>query len=370
VAFSNDVFISYSHVDALWADKLYSALKDGGLNPYLDRARLKGGDLWEQSLARQVNDSRNLIVLRSAAAKASDWVSREVGLFDGFTLADPKRRLIAVNLEGEDISRASFQQLNHLRGAGIYAAGADHVDPNVWAAALQAIRDAIEDNDDALKIAVAVLTLTKAEVEGAGSKVSFAEIAEKFGLDAATVRQRYPGSRLEWRPFGEAKSISTIVDELITRLPSGGGRNLRWRWRPAPEELWDVDRIDDAVVQIVNAPLSLVVVDTLALTHPDVFRIMTQLRDFLKRSVTSWLIFPPKPSDASLLAYRTVVKRWSAPLLREYFEPPIPPDVTAPQFGVHCGDADELQRMVRLAAGAYLSRIEGSPKATFTQVGG
>jgi len=364
---ANDVFISYSHLDAGWADKLYKSLTDAKISAYLDSARLKGGELWEQSLAKQVNESRNLVVLRSKAAKDSDWVSREVGLFDGFTLADPKRRLIAVNLEGEDTSRASVQQLNQLRTAGMYAAGADKVDPNVWADVLRAIKDTIEDTDDAVKIAVAVLTLTKADVQSpADSKLDFAEILNTFNLDAAAVQQRYPGGRLDWRPFGEPSSIRTIVDDLITRLTAASGR--QFRWRPAPEELWSVDTIEEAVVQIVNAPLSLVVVDTLALKHPDVYRTMTQLRDFLKRSVTSWLLFPPNASDANLLSYRSVVKKWSAPLLRDYFEPPIPPDLMAPQFGVHCGDVSELQRMVRLAAGAYLARSEGSPKATFTQV--
>jgi hypothetical protein len=95
---------------------------------------------------------------------------------------------------------------------------------------------------------------------------------------------------------------------------------------------------------------------------------MNQLREFLKRSVTAWLLFPPSPSDPDMLSYRNVVKRWSSPLLREYFEPPIPPDVMAPHFGVHCGDASELQRLLRLAAGAYVARSVGGPKAPFTQV--
>jgi TIR domain-containing protein len=362
----NDVFISYSHEDSGWAQKLHQLLTAAGINTYLDAARLQAGQYWEQSLATEVNASRSLVVLYSNAAQRSNWVQREVGLFDGYTLADPKRRLIYINLEGEDQSRVSLQHINDLRTLGLYAGGADKVDQNTWDKVVRRIKSVIEDNDDAVRIAVAVLTLTKNDVaDPATSKLDFDEIQRTFQLDAAAVQRRYADDRLDWNPYGEAVTIRTTLNQLIDSLSQASGK--RFRWRAAPDGLWDDATIDEAVVEVVNAPLSLVVVDTLALKHEDVYRTMTQLREFLKRSLTCWLLFPPTASDPRMLSYHSVIKRWSSPLLRDYFEPPIPPDVMAPQFGVHCGDSNELQRMVRLAAGAYIVRSEGSPKVAFTQ---
>ena len=57
MAFANNLFISYSRADAEWAQKLYQLLASNNTTVYLDTEHLKGGELWEQSLTKQVNDS-------------------------------------------------------------------------------------------------------------------------------------------------------------------------------------------------------------------------------------------------------------------------------------------------------------------------
>jgi TIR domain-containing protein len=363
-----DVFISYSHEDAGWAKKLKASLDGPGCSVFLDDARLTGGEKWEQSLSDAVRNSKHLLFLSSPAARDSDWVRREVSLFEALT-ADPteQRRLIAVNLEGANKAYASLQSINTLRDAGAYGQSPDVVDPNVWQETVDRIKTAIEDQDQTVKITVAVLTLTADEADPAkGSRLAFNDVKQSFDLEAAAVKDRYGATRLDWRPYGAAITIRTMIDRLVDDL--NGHSETQFSWRAAPDALWDAATITDAAARLAEAPLAIVVVDTVALAHPDVYRTMMTIREYLKRSVCAWLIIPPVPSDARLVSYRTVVTKWSMPLLRDYFEPPIPHEALSAQYGIYCGDHDEIRRLLRLTAGEYVLRRGGAGASDYLQV--
>jgi hypothetical protein len=363
-----DVFISYSHEDAAWAQKLKASLDGPGCAVFLDDARLTGGEKWEQSLSDAVRNSKHLLFLSSPAARDSDWVRREVSLFEALT-ADPaqQRRLIAVNLEGENKAYASLQSINTLRDANAYAQPAAAVDPNVWQDTIDRIKASIEDEDQSVKISVAVLTLTRDDADPAkGSRLAFADVKQSFDIDAPAIVDRYGATRLEWRPYGGPLTVRTMVDHLVEDLNAHA--DIKFSWRAAPDALWDPMTIADAAARLAEAPLAIVVVDTLALAHPDVYRTMMTVREYLKRSVCAWLIIPPSPSDQRLVTYRTVVMKWSMPLLRDYFQPPIPRDAAAAQFGIYCGDPDEIQRLLRLTAGEYVLRRGAGAANDYLQV--
>lgn len=368
-----DVFISYSRDDEEWATRLEAELSAPGYRVFRDVSRLQGGDLWEQGLTDAVRNSRHLVFLGSAKGRASDWVTREIGLFETVS-SDPKqgRRLIALNLEGTNRAYASLQTIETLKDANAYAGTPDQVGPNVWTDVRRRIRDVIDDQDDAVKIAVAVLTMTEDEADpdpGKGSKLSFEPIRESFQIEPAEVKARYGPDRLDWRPYGGKLTIRSTIDQLVDGLNGNAGGAVRFAWRPAPDTLWGAT-VQETAAQIAAAPLSLIVVDTLALKHPVVYQRMMTLRHFLKHVVCSWVLIPPTASDPILLSYRSVLQDWSMPLLTEYFDPPIPRDVGAPHFGIQCGDEREIRRLLRLAAGEYVARnASNAPRAEFLKVG-
>jgi hypothetical protein len=71
------VFISYSHADGAFADKIYERLFEAGASVWLDRHDLVAGSLKEQIIrAIRLNDVI-LLVLSESSVK-SDWVENEL----------------------------------------------------------------------------------------------------------------------------------------------------------------------------------------------------------------------------------------------------------------------------------------------------
>ena len=75
--FISGVFISYSHQDVSFADKVYKRLYDEGASVWLDRHDALAGDLNKQiSRAIQLNDI--VLLVLSKASIESDWVEHEL----------------------------------------------------------------------------------------------------------------------------------------------------------------------------------------------------------------------------------------------------------------------------------------------------
>lgn len=93
------VFLSYARSDAETVDRIASDLKTEGINVWLDRERLRPGDLWAQQIEEALKATEFLVVFISKASLKSKWVTHE------FTAAFSKlqstggSRLIPVLLE-------------------------------------------------------------------------------------------------------------------------------------------------------------------------------------------------------------------------------------------------------------------------------
>ena len=82
------VFISYSHADAEFAQRLIADLNAAGHACWLDTVKIKGGDEWIQSITEGINNSYAFISLVSPSANTSTWVRRE------FLWAEHKKKRI------------------------------------------------------------------------------------------------------------------------------------------------------------------------------------------------------------------------------------------------------------------------------------
>lgn len=73
----NRIFISYAQKDALTADAIVEALQGLKLTPWIDRREIKPGDSFIEKMNEGLSQAAYVIVLISAAALISRWVSRE-----------------------------------------------------------------------------------------------------------------------------------------------------------------------------------------------------------------------------------------------------------------------------------------------------
>lgn len=76
------VFISYSHDDDSFAQRLINDLQNGGHAVWIDKMSIKGGAEWVRSIADGIRNSYAFVTLLSPTANTSRWVLREYLLAD------------------------------------------------------------------------------------------------------------------------------------------------------------------------------------------------------------------------------------------------------------------------------------------------
>jgi adenylate cyclase len=90
---SHAVFLSYASQDAEAAQKIAEALRDGGIEVFLDQSELRGGDVWDQKIRREIRDCALFIPVISA-----NTTSRHEGYFRlEWDLADQRSHMMARN---------------------------------------------------------------------------------------------------------------------------------------------------------------------------------------------------------------------------------------------------------------------------------
>ena len=82
------VFISYSRQDANTVDKIAARLERDGFDVWIDRARIKGGELWTVAIVAAIDSADSFVLMLSPGATSSDNVRKEVQLAQ-----DAKRRV-------------------------------------------------------------------------------------------------------------------------------------------------------------------------------------------------------------------------------------------------------------------------------------
>jgi TolB-like protein len=87
----NAVFLSYASQDAQAAERICATLRAAGIEVWFDQAELRGGDVWDQAIRRQIKDCALFIPVISATT-----ASRREGYFRlEWDLADQRTRMIA-----------------------------------------------------------------------------------------------------------------------------------------------------------------------------------------------------------------------------------------------------------------------------------
>ena len=85
------VFLSYASQDAEAAQKICEALRAAGIEVFLDQSELRGGDVWDEKIRREIHDCALFIPVISA-----NTASRHEGYFRlEWDLADQRSHMMA-----------------------------------------------------------------------------------------------------------------------------------------------------------------------------------------------------------------------------------------------------------------------------------
>ena len=95
-------FISYSHKDELFVSKLYSSLKDNGLDVWYAPAKMRAGVKLNEEIEKNVRLYDKFLLVLSETSMKSDWVSTEIRLAIDEERKSRNRKLIPIRLVSFD----------------------------------------------------------------------------------------------------------------------------------------------------------------------------------------------------------------------------------------------------------------------------
>lgn len=374
MSYDYDVFISYSSADRPWALKLFTDLSARNIKVFFDQNRLDVGRPWEPQLAKAVQSSQHLIVLWSNNADASQWVRRELGIFE--TLNDPalsqgtgvSRRYAFLLLEGENRAYSTAQAINLLKDANAYQPaqtdkGASAVNAGAWQDVISKIDRFITDDQPYVPVPLAVLSMTRADLEGLDPTESVKlgptmnSLLTELGMGTREdLLQYYGAKRTDWRPFQQDKNVQEILDDLLAEINRAIPEpQLRFRWEPILEDFWtgsfNAVRVErDKLL----SRLSVIVIDPLSLYDERVFNRLTLLSDCFKSDHAVIMVLTPFSTPKLIVDLSTLVEQRGSPLFDSYWDPPVHQVTTSAQLGVNLGFTRDVRRLLRSSLGQYV----------------
>jgi TolB-like protein len=114
---SESVFLSYASEDATAAERIATALRSAGIDVWLDRSELRGGDAWDRQIREKIHDCRLFIPIISANTQRREegYFRREWALAVDRTrdMAHHKTFLVPVVIDGTAARGASVPEKFH-----------------------------------------------------------------------------------------------------------------------------------------------------------------------------------------------------------------------------------------------------------------
>ena len=360
MAHAHEVFISYASQDREWATKLHADLNGRGVDAFFDQTSLRAGEGWEGQIRTALLGSRHLVCLWSAHASASQWVQRELALFDAMNTpaASAGGSLLVVKLDDTFSAYTSLQQIAEAAVTGAYAAGLPTLAAGDWKALVDRINVVVKRDKNALSIPVALLTLTREQAEQFGP-AERAHIAARLGMDADGIAGRYGASRLDWQPFGDQVSIDALLDHVRASLNKKLANKQPARtvqWDLPDESFWShLASAQAFAAAMQQRKLGAIVIDPVALSNVLVQARLGLFTQCLRHENIAVIAVPPFAASPQMTSFRGWIEEFAATMVQSYFDPPLDPDHN---FGARCAigqvDANELRRLVQSSISQFM----------------
>jgi hypothetical protein len=101
----SSVFISYSHQDEAFAEKLYSRLKANGFDVWYAPANVRGGQKLHEQIGKAIQEQDRLLLVLSGHSMASEWVATEIRRARKAEVKEGKQKLFPIRLVAFDVIR-------------------------------------------------------------------------------------------------------------------------------------------------------------------------------------------------------------------------------------------------------------------------
>jgi len=353
-----EVFISYSSADREWASKLHADLAARNITAFYDQASLRDGAGWEQQIKSALLASRHLVCLWSAKASMSQWVQRELALFDTKTppTADAAGSLLLVQLDSTLNAYSSLQQIAEAPVAAAYAvgqAGLESLAAADWKKVINRVNDVVKRNSKALLVPVALLTLTRPQAEELGPS-ELSRIQTRLGLDKAAVLDRYGDSRLAWRPFGGTQTIEALLDQVSAMLNAKLAPETV-EWELPSDDFWNTFESAQAFsAAMQQRKLGAIVIDPVALSNNTVMAKLQVFTSCLQHENIAIIAVPPFAANPQTTSFRRWIEEFASSIVQTYFDPPLHAEsLCVPRCGIGLDDASELRRLVQTSIGQF-----------------
>ncbi len=384
-----DVFISYTQADDEWAERLAADLRalDPALDVYRDKERLVPGEGWRPQLTAALRDSKHLVVLWSS--KSADlqkpWVGQELTYFEraierGDTqLAEVRQRIIIVQLDLAQVPFSYLQQIPDLCKAGAYAGGLAALlasDPGLWKSVVSKVHHGLTGVRE-VPVPLLLLAATQAElstVDWAKPPVykhradSLDKLVQDLGITRATLLGQYGAARTDWRPFGMAASVLTVLDrdrQAINVLPRA--KPFRWDLLEEARLAGTEQEARQEIGRVLPPNPAVIVIDPVSLHVGAIYERFAMLKDQQGFNNGSAVVIVPAPIGfpPACLAYRSGLERLAVEIFEEYYQPGVR-HIPHARCHVSFGDEYDLKRSVLEVVRSHFHSAEEKPKHAAT----
>lgn len=360
---AQEFFISYSHTDRPWAERLAADLRGRGATVFFDQHSLRDGEGWEAQLREAVMTSKYLVCLWSAAAMQSEWVQQELAVYRVMNPpgTSTSQKVLMVPL---DAQRHTFSQTQHIDLAPLKAAyagaGANSVAANDWLTLVNRVM-AVRAVGASLRIPVALLTLESNSA--VFSPADLTDITNQLGLTQVELQGRYGPRRLDWRPFTGGDTIEAYLDQSRADInrwlaaPRGVNESIDWEY-PDDARFWtDQDYVREFAGMMEGGLPGLIVIDPVATLQRDVQARLALFARCLRFENVAIVALHPSPATQQDTLFREWVAKYTVALLDAYVAPrPVPDMAVSARLGIGVDDMKEMRRMLKTSIGDCLRR--------------
>jgi len=373
------LFISYTSHDRPWAERLYNDLREyyPTFDIFWDRTSIPQDNDYRSVLNPAAKDTHHFVVLWSEKAKASNEVGPEIQRFDQSRGADSKRTLFYVPLEGKYGPLESNQGLTDLRDQH---SSYDPAAPDLglsklvnepvrksWNRIIQTIGDTMMNAIPVQLVTLAIVALNNTQVDkldqNLNDKMAFEPSLQEFlnGIDLTLpqAKARYGASAFEWKPYGTAKTVIDILQEIRMETNSKLRKEHWFEWKAldlilATKNSATQLQLDNVFLELSAGP-SLVVVDPISLYHPAGYSVFSHLSDYAKKQQSLIVSLAPTENLSTDFIFRSLRVKGGL-VLENYFQPPVPFIEPLGECGVNVRHNMELERLVRCSLSKHYSQ--------------
>ncbi len=366
---ADEVFISYSHHDRAWAEKLATDLRGRGVTVFFDQKSLREGEGWEGQLVEAVKACKHLVCFWSAHAKESEWVQQELAMYrvNNSSGNNAGQKLLFVPLDAQRHTFTNIQNIELPALQAAYAgAGVGGVGAADWLDFVDRVM-AARKRTASLQIPVALLTLDATTASFSPSDLK--KIETQLGLTAAELQGRYGPRRLDWKPFIGGATIESDLDQsrsLINQWLAQNGVNEVCDWEYPDDRFWTDDEYARVFAGRMEASQpGLIVIDPVAALLVDVQLRLKLFDRCLRLAHVAIVALHPAMATAQETSFREWVARYTVTLLDPYVAPRPVPDVSLnARLGIGVDDMGEVRRLLKSSIGECLRlRVAGAKPA-------